>query len=395
MIEILYIGSIFFSLITVYILLFKQNAFRSNADYTLAAYFIVALAGIIMYLLVYSGLINQAPYLYKSTGPLNFLTPVLSYLYVRGVLFNEKRFTIKDLPHLIPFFLVVLSYIPFYILPIAEKAVIVKAISSNLNLTLRQNLGLVPERFVYMCVPIQIVFYIVLQWNLIIKYKKINKFAEVQNQIIEVIKWLKIFTTAGSFYVFGAILLLSGSLYNPSFFNTPAAVFIPGIALSASFLIISAYLLINPTILLGLPFIKYKEIESVLQENEVDSLAFIKDDYSKEISTIDDYFIKEKKYLNPELNLSTVAVELKLPARDLSYIIYNYYGFRFNEFLNKFRIEYITNKMNVSFLNNYTIEGISKEAGFNTKSTFYRAFKKIHGISPVEYLEQLGHHKSA
>ena len=51
--------------------------------------------------------------------------------------------------------------------------------------------------------------------------------------------------------------------------------------------------------------------------------------------------------------------------------------------------------MNVPFLNNYTIEAISKEAGFSTKSTFYRAFKKIHGVSPVEYLEKLGHFRSA
>ncbi len=395
MVEILYIGSIFFSLITVYVLLFKENTFRSHADYTLTLYFIVAMAGIIIYLLVYSGLINQVPYLYKTSGPLNFLTPVLSYFYVRGVLYNEKRFSFKDLVHCTPFFLFAVSYLPFYILPIAEKAVIVKAISSNLNLALRQNLGLVPERFVYMCVPIQISFYIVLQWNLIINYKKVNKFAEVQNQIKEVIKWLKVFTTAGSFFVIGTILLLFGSLNSPTFFNTPAALLIPGIALSASFLLISAYLLINPAILSGLPFIKYKEIESVLNENEVDRVAFIKGDYSKEISLIDDYFINEKKYLDPELNLSKVAVEVKIPARDLSYIIYNYYGFRFNDFLNKFRIEYITNKMNVPFLNNYTIEAISKEAGFSTKSTFYRAFKKIHGVSPVEYLEKLGHFRSA
>lgn len=395
MVEILYIGSIFFSLITVYILLFKENAFRSHADYTIAAYFIVAMAGIILYLLVYSGLINHVPYLYKTTGPLNFLTPVLSYLYVRGVLYNEKRFTLKDLPHLIPFFLITISYIPFYILPIAEKTVIVKVISSNLNLALRQNLGLVPERFVYMCVPFQISFYIALQWNLIVKYKKENKFAEIKNQIKEVLKWLKVFTTAGSFFVIGTVLLIIGSLNSTHFFNTPAALLIPGIALSASFLLISAYLLINPSILAGLPFIKYKEIESVLHENEVDSVAFIKEDYSEEIETIDAYFINEKKYLNPELNLSTVAVELKIPARDLSYIIYNHYGFRFNDFINKFRIDYISNKMNVPFLNNYTIEAISKEAGFNTKSTFYRAFKKIHGISPIEYFEQLDHNKSA
>jgi hypothetical protein len=97
MVEILYIGGIFFSLVTVYLLLFKENAYRSYPDYVLASYFIVAMAGITVYLLVYSGLINKVPHLYKTTGPLNFLTPVLSYFYVRGVLYNEKKFNSKDL----------------------------------------------------------------------------------------------------------------------------------------------------------------------------------------------------------------------------------------------------------------------------------------------------------
>jgi len=389
MVEILYIGSIFFSLVTVYLLLFKENAYRSYPDYVLASYFIFAMAGIIVYLLVYSGLINQVPHLYKSTGPLNFLTPVLSYFYLRGVLYNEKRFSFKDLPHFLPFLFFAISYIPFYILPTVEKAAIVKEISSNLNLALRQNLGLVPERFTYMAVPIQTVFYLVLQWQLISKYKKKNKLIEVQNQIKEVIKWLRIFTTAGSFFVIGTVLLIIGSLGSPTFFNTPAALIIPGTALSASFLLISCYLLIHPSTLLGLPFIKYKEVESEFIEKQINRIAFIKEDYSKEIKTIDDYFILEKKYINPDLNLSTFSVEVKIPARDLSYILRNHYGCGFNDFINQFRIEYITNKMNINFLNNYTIEALSKEAGFTTKSTFYRAFKKIHQLSPLEYIENL------
>ena len=268
MVEVLYLGSIFCALLTIFILLFKEKTYKSYANYLLSFYFIFYVACIVVYLLVFTGLINKVPYLHKLFSPLNYLLPVLSYLYVRAVLFNEKRFTYKDLPHLVPAIIVFISYIPYYILPIAEKAVIVKTIVNDMSMVDKYNFGFIPEKLYFIFIPIQSIFYVILQWRLLFQYKKSNKQIEVQNQLDIVMKWIKIFTASSSLFVIGYFLLIILALNIPSFAYTPAGMIIPGLCLSISFFIISSYLLINPYVLSGLPFIKYKEIESTLLENE-------------------------------------------------------------------------------------------------------------------------------
>jgi AraC-like DNA-binding protein len=41
------------------------------------------------------------------------------------------------------------------------------------------------------------------------------------------------------------------------------------------------------------------------------------------------------------------------------------------------------------FLAKNTIESLAKDVGFASYSPFYKAFKKIHGIGPTEYLASL------
>ena len=104
---------------------------------------------------------------------------------------------------------------------------------------------------------------------------------------------------------------------------------------------------------------------------------------------IDQYFKSIDKLQDSNLNLNKIAIELELPARELSYIINNHYGKRFNDFLNEHRLKYIVLKLDKDYLNNYTIESLAKEAGFSSKTSFYRAFNKLYKCTPMEYLDKL------
>ena len=92
MFEVFYTGSIFCALITVYLLLFREKVLRSYADILLALFFLFEVWCVIIYLAIYYGWIVNAPHIYKTAAPINYLLPPLTYLYVRAVLFNEKKY---------------------------------------------------------------------------------------------------------------------------------------------------------------------------------------------------------------------------------------------------------------------------------------------------------------
>ena len=163
---------------------------------------------------------------------------------------------------------------------------------------------------------------------------------------------------------------------------------IPSLLVSVGFFVMAAYLLTHPNVLSGLPFVKYKEVKSDVVNDESYLLPYFDEEYKHEMERIVRFFETEKPFLNKELNINQVSVALEIPSRELSFIINNYFGQRFTDFLNKYRIEYITKKINKEYLSNFTIQAIASEAGFASKSTFNLAFKKFKKCTPTEYFSK-------
>jgi len=388
MANLIFIGSIFLVFLTIYMLLFTKNAAKSYADYVLSFLLLVHCWSVILFLVLYSEYILLFPHVFKTGLPLNFLIAPCSYLYVRAVLLNEKKFQKRDVIHLIPFFIVLINYIPFYLLPVNEK---VTVIQNSLNYwpdTFKYQAGFLPENFSILFRLILAIIYLVLQWNLILSYKKVHKESSIQIQISNVLKWLKLFTITSTVIFFGIIGFMLTVFFLPSYYNDDLLMQIPSLLVSVGFFVMAAYLLTHPEILSGLPFVKYKEVPSDVTNDKSYMFPYINEDYKLEMERIVDYFKTEKPYLNKDLNINQVSVALAIPSRELSFIINNHFGQRFNDFLNKYRIEYITKKINKEYLSNYTIEGIASEAGFASKSTFNLAFKKYHQCTPTEYFSK-------
>lgn len=94
--------------------------------------------------------------------------------------------------------------------------------------------------------------------------------------------------------------------------------------------------------------------------------------------------VKDKElYCNPNLTLTDVSKELKIPSHTLSQFLNDNFNKSFSMFINELRIKKAKELLLLS--NRYTIEAIGYESGFNSKSTFYTTFKKITGQTPSEY----------
>lgn len=94
-----------------------------------------------------------------------------------------------------------------------------------------------------------------------------------------------------------------------------------------------------------------------------------------------------KAYLNPELNLSDLAVDANMSRAQLSEIINTGFGKNFNDFVNGYRVEAFKSMLKENKHKQLSLLGIALECGFNSKATFNCVFKKLTKHSPTEYLK--------
>ena len=98
---------------------------------------------------------------------------------------------------------------------------------------------------------------------------------------------------------------------------------------------------------------------------------------------------EDKPFLDPELSLKQLADKLQLPAHNLSQLINQEYNLNFSHFINESRIDYAVDLMKRGGHKKTTLEGIAYDSGFNSKSTFNRAFKRKLGCSPREFCDSM------
>lgn len=105
----------------------------------------------------------------------------------------------------------------------------------------------------------------------------------------------------------------------------------------------------------------------------------IYEELSKRIKVL---FDEDKIYLDPELRLSALAVQLGTNRTYMSNYFNQYCGTSFYDYVNRFRLEHSKNLLTDS---DYTYEVIASMSGFNSLSTFRRAFQMMYGCSPKQW----------
>ena len=97
----------------------------------------------------------------------------------------------------------------------------------------------------------------------------------------------------------------------------------------------------------------------------------------------------DQLYLDPNINMTTLAEKTELSVGYLSLIINQKENKNFFEFINTYRIAEVKQLMRDPKFSHFTLLGMAQEAGFRSKSTFNAVFKKIEGLTPSQYKKQL------
>jgi AraC-like DNA-binding protein len=100
------------------------------------------------------------------------------------------------------------------------------------------------------------------------------------------------------------------------------------------------------------------------------------------------YMEMEKPYLNPSINLTQLSKALITTPALLSKSINTGKGMNFNDFINKYRVEMVKEKLQSEDAAYLSLLAIALDCGFNSKATFNRAFKKHTGIPPSVYFQK-------
>lgn len=93
----------------------------------------------------------------------------------------------------------------------------------------------------------------------------------------------------------------------------------------------------------------------------------------------------DQLYLNPTLTLAEMATHLKTSSRIISRHINNGFGQSFNDYVNRYRVEAVKQRIAVGDLQKFTILAIALDCGFNSKTSFNRVFKEMTGMPPSDY----------
>lgn len=98
---------------------------------------------------------------------------------------------------------------------------------------------------------------------------------------------------------------------------------------------------------------------------------------------------KKQPYLNKNLKSADIAEMIGIQPNLLSYVLNQYMKMSFADFVNDYRIREFKRRMTEGGGSQLTLTALAEECGFGSNASFFRAFKKTHGITPKEYLHNL------
>ena len=101
------------------------------------------------------------------------------------------------------------------------------------------------------------------------------------------------------------------------------------------------------------------------------------------LKRVNDLMERQKPFVNQRLKLDELAVLADMSRHTLSRVLNEVYKHGFSHYIKEHRVNEA--KQLIATRPDLSLEGIGYEAGFNSKSAFFEAFKKIANCTPAEY----------
>ena len=363
----------------VFLVMFIQlNAFTNSQRKIL---FLLAVLGIFLFvieLLISYRIYDIVVYLFPFYYIIVFVIYPLFYLYFRKYVFGEMHIAFSNsYRHLILTGLAAIFLLLYY-LPLDYDNKIDLILS---EFVIRSVTDVKYQYFrclIYIPYYLQFLVYLILFIRLD-KKLQIYDHQEKMNIDIPVRTWIRLFI-AGSIFIEVSILVVDFCL-SPAINQAIEQVF------SLAYISYIGFLGINQSKLLIHVRLYQATGRTVKKDRNIQSASITNEDERRELRRLIELVIKEKKlHLNPDLKLEHLARQIHVPNKKLSHAIHAIYDKNFSNFINDYRI--MEAIMLLKTGNRIRSEELCRRVGFNSRSTFNRAFKIVTGMTPRDYMIQ-------
>lgn len=278
------------------------------------------------------------------------------YLYVLSVCFSDFTIKIKHFLHIILFLLFALIFTLTSFSPLSFQIYTI-------------------------AIEVQYITYIFAIFWILKKYKTVY-LENYSNPNYTYYKWL--FQVTVVFCIAHIFVLIK--LYI-SYFQKEQVLFQSiNILISLSALFVTCWFVLkalyNPQIFSGIKM-ELKPLESQNESKPSNAKESVRSkDSIKKLSL---YMEREKPYLDFDLTLQKLSFQICIPEKKLSSLINHDLGQHFFDFINEYRINEAKSILENPTKHDLTVLEILYEVGFNSKSSFYTAFKKMTNQTPIQY----------
>lgn len=375
----------FFGIFTSFILFYYRKDFNRSNLY-LALFFLCSN----LIVLVYFGLhFSKSPFwegvFFVNFMPLSFVIGPLLFYYVKYAVAENKNITPKDYLHLFPAVVVILYSLPYTTLPFSKKVEIahhIQAVTQDYDFSI-SFFSLKKMLFIR---PLHLFIYCVLSWGYFKQTTK-KRLASVgvlptHHSMIQ--KWiysligLQLFIASYCLLDSYADFILNdyqGIINQKNYFRF----------LGVAFSLQNVILFLFPKILFDT--ISYPDAS--LARNRATQLKKGNAvEINQNITTLLDKYMVACPFILPGFNLSKMALDLQVSERILSNYFNTELKISFSEWKNNQRIDYACKLIEEGKATKLTVEGISQNVGFSSRSKFIDAFKERKGVVPSTYIKQ-------
>ncbi|MEO1418679.1 MAG: AraC family transcriptional regulator [Bacteroidota bacterium] len=371
---------IFFFHAVVFSSLLLRKGITDSQDESLwlAAFILLGGLYICPFMLGYAGWYSTNPYrefMFFFPFQQLFLIGPVFYFYILTLLNRDFKFVRRDWLHFFPALLyMIYSLIVFVTDKLILDELYFYADNKDKDLDVwYQVAGL-----------ISMLFYLILSLQHYLRYRKLS-LEEVSYADEISFKWIQYFTLA-----LGLILILRVLFFilNPEWgeFGRKFWYYLC-FSILLMYISISGYAHTLKTSLKFAPIILKNWKHSVhgkeKERKEASTETEVLPEWKEKITHI---FESASVYQNPSLTITDLSRLLNTNRNIVSKVINQEFHMNFNDFVNTKRVEAVIEKLKKGEHTKNTLLGIAMDCGFNSKTTFNRAFKKYTALTPKQYI---------